>query len=228
MRTTCWQNLKVSRRRRGRGRTSASTCHFLGTLVIKHTSKCWFQFKKLLTHLQRLRSPSVRGFYYHHHAKKTWDKEESTPDEKLEADSELIQSSAGYLNAASYYPVDDEKHTCESPHFLSLTAAHSDSSCTTGYLHIAFSMLFDVDGPVEELLAILNKLHNALPHTKTIWVYGTISKSHVGVAFAENMEHREELLRAVEEKTEDELRGLMVRREAVVDESIVEPAGVSS
>ncbi|KAI1798245.1 hypothetical protein LXA43DRAFT_1088369 [Ganoderma leucocontextum] len=49
-----------------------------------------------------------------------------------------LQSSAEYLQAASYYPVDEEKHTW--------------------YLHIAFDVLFEIGGPVEYLLTILNKL----------------------------------------------------------------------
>ncbi len=129
------------------------------------------------------------------------------------ADSELVKSSDEYLKAASYYPADDEKHICQPiqfPHIPVRRLTHH-----SGYLHIAFGALFDVGAPVRDLLEILDKVHDALPRTKAIWEFGVASQSEVRAAFEADMQCREELLRAAEGKSEDELSRMTIRRETV-------------
>lgn len=57
---------------------------------------------------------SLRGFYYNHAANERALRE--APSEELMARvmDELMRSSTEYLKAANFYPVDDEKHACES------------------------------------------------------------------------------------------------------------------
>ena len=57
----------------------------------------------------------MRGFYHNHAANLRAVQE--VPSQKLiaEVKDELMVASTEYLKAADYYPIDDEKHACESP-----------------------------------------------------------------------------------------------------------------
>ncbi|KAM5537059.1 hypothetical protein V8D89_009205 [Ganoderma adspersum] len=156
-----------------------------------------FGFYLSFSRYPRGQAHAVRGFYYQHAAKLKWEEEGSSPSEEAMAmtNADLLRSSEEYLDAASYYPADDEKHIW--------------------YLHVAFGALFDVGGLVKDLLTILNRLHDALPLVKGIWEFGVTSQSEVHAAFAEDMRHRDKLLRVAEGKSEDELNNLSVRHEPV-------------
>ncbi len=58
---------------------------------------------------------SLRGFYHNHAANLRAVTEAPTEELLAEIMNELMESSTEYLKAANYYPIDDEKHACESP-----------------------------------------------------------------------------------------------------------------
>ena len=68
---------------------------------------------------------SLRGFYHNQAANLR--AEQEVPSQKLitEVKEEVMVASTEYLKAADYYPVDDEKHACESP--ISDTCVRSTS-----------------------------------------------------------------------------------------------------
>ncbi|KAI1797526.1 hypothetical protein LXA43DRAFT_1056655 [Ganoderma leucocontextum] len=134
---------------------------------------------------------ATRGFYYHHMGIIKRKKEGLS--EELMVDH--MKASQEYLAAASHYPIDDEKHAW--------------------YLHVAFNVQFEVGGPVSYLLMILNKLHDAIPRMKPIWEFSADARSGVHDALEADMKSRGELLRMAEGKTEDELSGMVIRRDWV-------------
>ena len=79
---------------------------------------------------------SLRGFYHNQAANSLVLQEakhrtvQGVPSEKVvtEVMDELMAASTEYLKAADYYPIDDEKHACESPIDVSFVRyTHTDS-----------------------------------------------------------------------------------------------------
>ncbi|TBU64671.1 hypothetical protein BD310DRAFT_806101 [Dichomitus squalens] len=132
---------------------------------------------------------AMRGFYYHHTGilKR---KKEGICEELMK---HYMQSSQAYLKAASYFPIDDEKHA--------------------GFLHTAFDVQFDVGGPVNYLLMILDKLNDAIPRMKPIWEYGADAQYGAHAAFATDLKFREKLSRAAEGVSEEERGRMCMRRD---------------
>ncbi|KAI1798214.1 hypothetical protein LXA43DRAFT_1107045 [Ganoderma leucocontextum] len=135
---------------------------------------------------------ALRGFYYNHAANSKAEKEAPSKELLAELMDELMESSTEYLEAANYYPIDDEKHAW--------------------YLHMAFNVLSDVGGPMDYLLTILNRLHDAIPRMKQIWEVTVDPDASVCEALAADMKHREEFLRMAEGRSEDELSCMIAKR----------------
>ena len=85
---------------------------------------------------------------------------------------------------------------------------------SAGYIHIAFTVQNEVGGPVPYLLMIVNKLQDAIPRMKPIWEFSADAKSGAHAALTTTMKFREELLRMIEGRTDEELSRMVMKCES--------------
>ena len=127
-------------------------------------------------------------------------------------------ASIEYLKAADYYPVDDEKHACESPisdTFICRTSTHPRlilNNYSLGYLHMAFDTPSQMGGHLDHLLMVLNRLHDSLSRMKQIWEAIIAPKVDVCEDFAADLKYREQLLRLAKGKSKEEFSRIISLR----------------
>ncbi|KAI0651477.1 hypothetical protein C8Q79DRAFT_37630 [Trametes meyenii] len=118
---------------------------------------------------------SLRGFYHQHTARNA--RHAGRPASEVAEHWRLATHS--YILSAELYPVDDEKHPVT--------------------LHWAVQCFLEAGASAQELIALLNRMHDVIPAIKHIWEFSADSVAGRNVVLKEDILFRDSILKGLAE-----------------------------
>ncbi|RPD81621.1 hypothetical protein L226DRAFT_606904 [Lentinus tigrinus ALCF2SS1-7] len=140
---------------------------------------------------------AIQGFYHNHKANEIRSAQGHHPSEVFD---HYHKASKAYMEAAAWYPRDEESHPCETSYLH--TGFDFDTLIpNAGYFHCALHAMFQKGGQVQDLLEVLDSIKDSLPLVKRIWEYGANWATEIdsfATHFEKDMVLRDKLLQMMQ------------------------------